>query len=112
VAAQPRDPSHDHPHGRTHRCGRARGTGEAWLFEVDDDLAEAFLAEADTIQHLAGNAAAGVFLGVEEELPLPPTWSADHDNAHFSALCTWDGVDGVRLEPRDYLGWRRSTRTG
>ena len=79
------------------------GREEAWLFEVDDDLAEAFLAEADTIQHLAGNAAAGVFLGVEEQLPLPPAWSADHDNAHFSALCTWDGVDGVSLHPRDYL---------
>jgi len=79
------------------------GRGKAWLFEVDDDVAEAFLAEADTIQHLAGNAAAGVFLGVEEELPLPPAWSADNEDAHFSAICTWDGVDGVRLEPRDYL---------
>ena len=79
------------------------GRGEAWLFEVSDELAEAFLAEANTIQHLAGNAAAGVFLGVEEQLPLPPTWSGDHDNADSSALCTWDGVDGVQLQPRDYL---------
>ena len=76
---------------------------EAWRFGLEDDLAEALLAEADTIQHLAGNAAAGVFLGVEEQLPLPPAWSADHDNAHASALCTWDGVDGERLRPRDYL---------
>jgi hypothetical protein len=42
-------------------------------------------------------------LGVEEQLLLSLTWSADHHNAHFSALCTWDGVDGVRLQPRDYL---------
>ena len=35
-----------------------RGAGQAWLFEGDDDLAEAFLAEPDTIQHLAGNAVA------------------------------------------------------
>ena len=39
---------------------------EAWRFDVDNDLAEALLAEADTLQHLAGNAAAGMFLGVEE----------------------------------------------
>jgi hypothetical protein len=76
---------------------------EAWRFEVDDDLAEAFLAEADTIQNLAGHAAVGVFLGMGEQLPLPPVRSPDHDNADFSALCTWDGVDGVRLQPRDYL---------
>jgi hypothetical protein len=79
------------------------GRGEAWLFEVDDDLAEALVAEADTIQHLAGNAAAGVFLGVEEQLPLPPAWSGDHQNADASALCTWDGADGQSLHPRDYL---------
>lgn len=76
---------------------------EAWRFGVDDGLAEAFLAEADTIQNLAGNTAAEMFLGAEESLPLPPVRSPDHDNAHFSALCTWDGVDGVRLQPRDYL---------
>ena len=76
---------------------------EAWRFGLDDDLAEAFLAEADTIQNLAGHAAAGVFLRVEEQPPLPAARSTDHDNADFSALCTWDGVDGVRLQPRDYL---------
>ena len=76
---------------------------EAWRFDIDDDMAEAFLAEADTIANLAGVAAAGVFLGMKEQLPLPPSESGDHDNADFSALCTWDGVDGVQLYPRDYL---------
>jgi len=80
---------------------------EAWRFGLDDDVAEAFLAEADTIQSLAGNAAAGVFLGVKKQLPLPPVWSTDHENAGLSALCTWDGVDGVRLQPCDYLGRTR-----
>jgi len=77
--------------------------GEAWRHGIDDDLAEALLAEADTIADLAGYAAVEVLLGAEGSLPLPPGWSADHDNACSSALCTWDGVDGECLQPRDYL---------
>ncbi len=40
---------------------------------------------------------------MEEQLPLPPVRSPDHDNADFSALCTWDGVGGVQLQPCEYL---------
>lgn len=77
--------------------------GEAWRHGIDDDLAEEFLAEADTIADLAGYAGVEAFLGAGESLPLPPSWSGDHDNACSSALCTWDGVDGEWLHPRDYL---------
>jgi hypothetical protein len=66
-------------------------------------MAEAFLAEADTIGDLAGNAAVALFLGGGESLPLPPARTGDDHNARANVLCTWDGVDGQWLQPRDYL---------
>jgi hypothetical protein len=76
---------------------------ETWRSGLDDDVAEALEAEADTLAHLAGYAAGEAFLGTSETLPLPPPSTYDHHNANDSALHTWDGVDGQWLRPSDYL---------
>jgi hypothetical protein len=83
--------------GRTELAERT----EAWRAGLPDELADAYLAEAEVTMDLAGYAAGEVFLGIGEA--MPPAGSVDHDNAHISALCTWDGADGLLLQPRDYL---------